>query len=212
MAKELTEKQRRVIEVIQQWIKDHGFPPTIREMGKQLNIKSLRGVTTHLDAIAKKGYLTRQRGARGIRLLIESASATVEQAIRVPILGRIAAGSPLLAEENLDGQLVLDALILGRMNPDSPTRHFALRVQGTSMQGAGILDGDYVVVRQQPEAENGEVVAALLGDEATVKRFYKEEDHVRLQPENPTMQPIIVGREQPLEILGKVVAVFRQMN
>ena len=212
MAKELTEKQRRVIEVIQQWIKDHGFPPTIREMGKQLNIKSLRGVTTHLDAIAKKGYLTSQRGARGIRLLIESASATVDQAIRVPILGRIAAGSPLLAEENLDGQLVLDALILGRMNPDSPTRHFALRVQGTSMQGAGILDGDYVVVRQQPKAENGEVVAALLGDEATVKRFYKEDDHVRLQPENPTMQPIIVGREQPLEILGKVVAVFRQMN
>ena len=212
MAKELTEKQRRVIEVIQQWIKDHGFPPTIREMGKQLNIKSLRGVTTHLDAIAKKGYLTRQRGARGIRLLIQSAAETVDQAIRVPILGRIAAGSPLLAEENLDGQLVLDALILGRMNPDSPTRHFALRVQGTSMQGAGILDGDYVVVRQQPKAENGEVVAALLGDEATVKRFYKEDDHVRLQPENPTMQPIIVGREQPLEILGKVVAVFRQMN
>lgn len=212
MGKELTEKQRRVIEAIREWIATQGYPPTIRELGKTLGIKSLRGVTTHLDAIAKKGYLSRQRGARGIKLLLEFAANTVEDAIRVPIVGRIAAGQPLLAEENLDGQLVLDALILGRLSPTSPTRHFALKVQGRSMEGAGIMSGDYVVVRQQPNAENGEVVAALLGEEATVKRFYKEENRIRLQPENATMQPIMIGRDQPFEILGKVVAVFRQMS
>ena len=209
MAQELTQRQRRVIEAIQAWITEHGFPPTIRELGKQVGIKSLRGVTTHLDALAKKGHLTRQRSARGIRLLQESGSYTT--AHYVPIVGRIAAGAPLLAQEHLEGQLLIDASLLGQREPEHPSPHFALRVRGESMQGAGILDGDYVIVRQQPHAEHGDIVVALLGDEATVKRLFKDGDRIRLHPEHPTMAPIVVEPGQPIEILGKVVAAFRQL-
>src|SRR5437879_3255268 len=109
MTKDLTERQQRVVQAIQSWIGEYGYPPTIRELGKQLGIKSLRGVTTHLDAIAKKGYLSRQRGARGIRLLMQSAMASVANVFRIPIVGRISAGAPLLAEEQLDGHLTIDS-------------------------------------------------------------------------------------------------------
>ena len=211
MAKEATERQKRVITAIQEWIKEHGFPPTIRELGKQLGIKSLRGVTTHLDALAKKGLLVRKRAARGIRLLTEAASRATENLLRVPIVGRIAAGQPLLAEEHLEGELVVDASLVGKAPAERAASHFALRVRGRSMQGAGIVNGDYVIVRQQPTAESGEIVVALIGEEATVKRFFKDEDHIRLQPDNPAMDPIIVDKDQPVEILGKVVAVFRKL-
>ena len=212
MAKEATERQKRVITAIQEWIKEHGFPPTIRELGKQLGIKSLRGVTTHLDALAKKGLLVRKRAARGIRLLTEAASRATENLLRVPIVGRIAAGQPLLAEEHLEGELVVDASLVGKAPAERTVSHFALRVRGRSMQGAGIVNGDYVIVRQQPTAESGEIVVALIGEEATVKRFFKDEDHIRLQPDNPAMDPIIVDKDQPVEILGKVVAVFRKLT
>ena len=212
MAKDLTERQRGVLNAIQAWIKEQGYPPTIRELGKQLGIKSLRGVTTHLDAIARKGHIDRRRHARGIRVLVEQGATAVEHTLRVPIVGRIAAGTPLFAAEHLDGQLVIDASLIGQERADSAAVHFALRVKGDSMQGAGILDGDYVIVRQQPDADNGDVVAALLGEDATVKRFYKEGDRVRLQPEHPTMEPLLVSSEQGVLILGKVVAVFRQLT
>jgi repressor LexA len=210
MSKTLTDRQQLVIDAIQGWIRDNGYPPTIRELGKQLGIKSLRGVTTHLDAIAKKGYLSRQRGARGIRLLVDSGLAALDQAIKIPILGRIAAGQPLLAEGQVEGHLVLDPALVGKPVM-SGSSHFALKVRGESMISAGILDGDFVIVRQQPDAENGQIVAVLMGDEATVKRLFKEQDHIRLQPEHPTMEPIILSRQQSITILGKVVAVFRKM-
>lgn len=210
MKRELTERQQRVVHAIRAWITEHGYPPTIRELGKLLGIKSLRGVTTHLDALAKKGHLTRQRSARGIRLLQESGSYTT--AHYVPIVGRIAAGAPLLAEERVEGQLLIDASLLGQRESEHPPQHFALRVRGVSMQDAGILDGDYVIVRQQPSAEHGEIVVALLGDEATVKYLFKEQDRIRLQPAHPTMDPIVVEPSQPVEILGKVVAVFRKLS
>lgn len=214
MAKELTQRQQRVIEAIQAWIKEHGFPPTIRELGKQVGIKSLRGVTTHLDALVKKGHLARQRGARGIRVLMGNAPTAVgaTQALRVPIVGRIAAGGPLLAQERLEGELLVDPSVLGKSPGGAEAAsHFALRVRGRSMQGAGILNGDFVIVRQQPTADNGEIVAALIGEEATVKRFFREDDHIRLQPENPAMEPLLLTKDQPVEILGKVVAVFRAL-
>ena len=202
----LTQRQEHVVKTIKQWIHEHGFPPTIRELGQRLGIKSLRGVTTHLDALAKKGQLTRSRGARGIRL----SASWVEQVMSVPIVGRIAAGQPLLAEEQIEGRLMVDASRLGEM-ADATHQHFALKVKGNSMQGAGILDGDYVIVRQQPDAQNGDIAAALIGDEATVKRFFKEDNRIRLQPEHPEMEPIMVDADQPVQVLGKIVAVFRQL-
>ena len=211
MTKDLTERQQRVVQAIESWIGDHGYPPTIRELGKQLGIKSLRGVTTHLDAIAKKGFLSRQRGARGIRLLMQSAANGMERMLRIPIVGRISAGAPLLADEQLDGHLTIDASFMGSTTAEPAVSHFALKVSGESMIQAGILSGDFVIVRQQPSAQNGEIVVALMGDEATVKRFYREDDHIRLQPEHPTMAPIMVSRDEPVAILGKVVGVFRRM-
>ncbi len=209
MPKELTDRQKSVLQTIREWIKEHGYPPTIREIGKRLGIRSLRGVTTHLDAIAKKGHLSRQRSARGIRLLMESTASTVATAMHIPIIGRIAAGQPLLAQEQVEGHLAIDAKLLGK-SPESAA-HFALRVHGESMVNAGILDGDYVIVRQQPTVDDGEIVVALLGEEATVKRLFREQDSIRLQPEHPTMEPIIVTKPQSVEILGRVIAVFRAL-
>jgi repressor LexA len=208
MAKRLTKRQETVLEMIRTWIREHGYPPTIRELGQRLGIKSLRGVTTHLDAIAKKGFLKREPRARSISLL--DALAPFEQALRVPVVGRIRAGAPVLAQEQVEGHVVIDGAWIGAPASQSAP-HFALQVKGDSMINAGIIDGDYVIVRQQPEAQNGEIVVGLLGDEATIKRFFKEGDQVRLQPEHPTMEPILVPASQPFAILGKVVAVFRKL-
>jgi len=210
MAKKLTTRQKTVLEAIRAWIRERGYPPTIRELGKQLGIKSLRGVTTHLDAIAKKGFLTREPGARSIRL--RDLVAPFDQAVQIPVVGRVKAGSPVLAQEHVEGHVVVDGSWMGRTKGADATAHFALKVRGESMTNAGILDGDFVIVRQQPTAQDGDIVVALVGDEATVKRFYKERDHVRLQPEHPTMEPLIVTKQHALAILGKVVAVFRKLG
>ena len=209
MAKKLTTRQQTVLDVIKQWIRTRGYPPTIREMGKQLGIKSLRGVTTHLDAIAKKGFLRREPRARSISLV--DMLQPFEQALRIPVVGRIRAGEPALAQEHVEGHVVVDGAWLGGASRTDDVPHFALKVRGDSMINAGILDGDFVIVRQQSTAEDGEIVVALLGDEATVKRLYKDTDRVRLQPAHPSMQPIIVTKPQTVAILGKVVAVFRTM-
>ncbi len=209
MAKQLTTRQHTVVETIRAWIRERGYPPTIRELGQLLGIKSLRGVTTHLDAIAKKGFLKREPRARSIRLL--DLVAPFEQAIRVPVVGRIRAGEPILAQEQVEGHVVIDGSWIGATPSTMTVQHFALKVRGDSMINAGILDGDFVIVRQQPTAEDGEIVVALLGEEATIKRFFKTADHVRLQPEHPTMEPLIVDKQQALSVLGKVVAVFRSI-
>ncbi len=209
MAKQLTKRQHAVLETIRGWIRQRGYPPTIRELGKLLGIRSLRGVTTHLDAIAKKGFLKREPRARSISLL--DVMAPFEHALRVPLVGRVRAGQPVLAQEHVEGHVVIDGDWIGAAaSPDAPP-HFALQVRGESMINAGILDGDYVIVRQHPAAESGEIVVALVGDEATVKRFLKEGEQIRLQPEHPTMEPIVVSADKPLTILGKVVAVFRRL-
>ena len=212
MAKQLTKRQHTVLDTIRAWIKQHGYPPTIRELGQQLGIKSLRGVTTHLDAIAKKGFLKREPRARSISLM--DLLTPFEQALRVPIVGRVRAGAPVLSEEHVEGHVVVDGGWIGASGAGAPNtpQHFALKVKGDSMINAGILDGDHVIVRQQPTVEEGEIVVALLGDEATVKRFYRQGDQIRLQPEHPGMGPILVTKQQPLTILGKVVAVFRSLG
>lgn len=209
MAKQLTTRQQTVLETIRTWIHQRGYPPTIRELGKLLGIRSLRGVTTHLDAIAKKGFLKREPKARSISLL--DLMAPFEHALRVPIVGRIRAGEPVLAQEQVEGHVVVDGDWIGGVPAAGAPTHFALKVTGDSMINAGILEGDYVIVRQQPSAESGEIVVALLGDDATVKRLVKDGNDIRLQPEHPTMEPIPVTPEKPLSILGKVVAVFRKI-
>jgi repressor LexA len=209
MAKQLTKRQFTVLETIRNWIRQRGYPPTIRELGQQLGIRSLRGVTTHLDAIAKKGFLKREPKARSISLL--DIVAPFEQALRVPVVGRIRAGTPMLAQEHVESHVVIDGAWIGAKDSPPTAQHFALKVSGDSMITAGILDGDCVIVRQQPTAESGDIVVALLGDDATVKRFIKDGDAIRLQPEHPTMEPLLITPSQPLTILGKVVAVFRQI-
>lgn len=211
----LTHRQRQVLELIRRLLSDQGAPPTIRELREGLALKSLRGVTIHLDALARKGYIHRSRQARGIRLLDiggrrwasggRAAEVTPVPAL-IPVLGRIAAGQPLLAEQNVEEHLAVDP----RWIPAPGC--FAVRVHGDSMTGAGISDGDYVIVRPQPEAENGQIVAVLIDGEATVKRFYRERGgRIRLQPENPVLEPIFVHpRDQSVRILGRVVGLFRK--
>ena len=210
MAKQLTNRQHAVLDTIREWIRERGYPPTIRELGQRLGIKSLRGVTTHLDAIAKKGFLKRESRARSISLM--DVMAPFGHALRVPVVGQVRAGTPVLAEEHVEGHVVIDGGWIGATaapgSPEAP-QHFALKVAGDSMINAGILEGDYVIVRQQPTADSGDIVVALVGDEATVKRLLTQDSQITLQPEHPTMEPIIVTAGQPLTILGKVVGVFR---
>ncbi|MDI7267962.1 MAG: transcriptional repressor LexA [Myxococcota bacterium] len=202
----LTRRQQTVLEFIQTSIRRDGYPPTLREIGAHFGIRSTNGVNDHLRALEKKGFLTRKdMKSRALRPTGPVGAAVME----VPIVGRVAAGVPVLALENLEGTIRMDGSLL----PDEPARCFALRVRGESMIDAGIRDGDIVFVRQQDGAASGSIVVAMLGDEATVKRFFTEGGRVRLQPENPAMAPIIVPAADAasLRILGVVVGVYRRI-
>lgn len=201
MTKQLTARQREVLEAIRDYQSRKGYPPSIRELGKTLSISSLRGVTIHLDAIEKKGWIERESTSRSIRLL--GAPNVSQPQVSVPLLGSIAAGLPLLAVENVESYVPVPAEMAAKS-----AELFALRVRGDSMTGDAILDGDTIVVRSQPTAENGEVVAALIGDEATVKRLDKSSKPARLLPSNPNYEPIELRRDD-VRILGKVVGLVR---
>ena len=206
----LTHRQRQVFQLIRRHLSESGAPPTIRELREGLALKSLRGVTVHLDALVRKGYIQRSRQARGIRLIKNdgpSAATVTPVPYLIPVVGRIAAGQPLLAEQHVEEQLAVDP----RWVPGPGC--FSVRVHGESMIGAGINDGDYAVIRPQQDAENGQIVAVLIEGEATVKRFYRERrGQIRLQPENPTLDPILLHpRDQSIRILGKVVGLFRKL-
>ncbi len=226
----LTQRQRLVLELIRRSTASSGRPPTLREMGEQLGIASTNGVRDHLQALIDKGYIRRDgRSARGIRVLRTGDGVEVEVAgsrhslsgredslaraalagdvVRVPVIGRVAAGQPVLAEQNVEQYLTVDRGIIR----DGDV--FALRVQGDSMRDAGILDGDYVFVRQQSTAQPRDIVVALIDDETTVKRFVPAGDTIRLEPENPAYQPIVVRHDdRRLAILGKVSAVLRTIT
>ena len=213
---ELTERQKEILRFIARKSEEQGFPPTIREIGVEFNIRSTNGVNDHLKALERKGFL--QRGELQSRALVMTPAARAllgmgtpknSRVIEVPLVGRVAAGSPLLAEQNLDDSVEVDAGLL----PHGGKEVFALRVKGDSMIGDGILDGDLVFVRRQPNARPGEIVVAMIEGEATVKRFFPEGDRVRLQPANPTMSPIYVERAEArdLALLGLVVGVFRKV-
>ena len=206
MPQPLTKRQQDVLDYLRRAIASKGYPPSIREMCRDLKIKSLRGVTLHLDALARKGHLTRSRAARSIQLLTDHAHRALQRARAVPILGRVAAGQPLLADQQIEETLAVDERWAG-----SQGDVFALRVKGESMMNAGILNGDYVLVHRQSSADDGQIVVALLEDEATVKRLVRERDRILLKPEHPHMRPIVVERGAPLRIIGKVIGVYRRM-
>ena len=203
--KMLTDKQKNVYEFIKQQVGQVGFPPSVREIAQAFSI-STRAAYDHLRAIEKKGYIRRDPmkpraieiiGFRGLSL------RNSDEVAMIPLVGRVAAGQPILAEENIEDYMAFPASMVQSGNV------FALKVNGDSMIEDGILDGDYVLVREQIVAERGETVVALLGDEATVKRFYPEKNQVRLVPANAAMQPIITN---DVSIVGKVVGVFRRLN
>jgi len=201
---ELTKRQTMVLDFIRASIEERGYPPTIREIGTHMGIRSTNGVNDHLKALEKKGYLVRDElKSRALR----PADTILEEA-EIPILGRIAAGTPLLAQENVEDTVRVDSFFLGNTH-----QVFALRVVGESMIEDGIYDGDYIFVRKQITANAGQIVVALIEDEATVKRFYPEGDRIRLQPANASMAPIYVRKEdfRQTAILGVVCGVYRRM-
>ncbi len=213
---ELTAKQREMLDAVQDWIREYGRPPTLREMAVRMGVSSTNAIRDHLRSLETKGFLKREaRLSRGLEVIQGGKTdeptplATAERpanVIGIPLIGRVAAGAPILAEENIEDTLYLDKFFVREGDL------FALQVKGSSMINAGIFDGDYVFVKQQPDANRGEIIVALIGDEATVKTYYPENGHVRLQPENDTMKPIIVGPGDPeLRIVGKVSAVLRKM-
>ncbi|MDO8885403.1 transcriptional repressor LexA [Candidatus Oleimmundimicrobium sp.] len=201
--KSLTKRQQQILDFILAEIHKKGYPPSVRDIGKAVGLSSTSTVHSHLSSLEKKGYLRRDPAKpRAIEVLgfREAEIGLPPSKIRsVPVVGRIAAGTPLLAEENIEDTFPLPA----DMVKDNA---FILKTKGDSMVGAGIFENDYLVVRQQSTAQNGDIVVALLGEEATVKRFYKEKDRIRLQPENPAMEPIF---SQDVIILGKVTALLR---
>ncbi len=216
----LTQRQQMVLDFIRQSIHDRGYPPTLREIGARMGIRSTNGVNDHLRALERKGYLTREdmksRALRPTNLAVQALGdlGPVELAandvdlIEVPVLGRVAAGLPLLAEEH-----VIDTVRIDRTLVKGGREVFGLKVHGDSMIDAGILSGDYIFVKKQLTANRGDIVVALIGDEATVKSYYPEKDHVRFQPANKTMAPILVRAMdfKPTMLLGVVVGVFRRL-
>ena len=204
--RELTSRQRDVLGFIRTFTGRHGVPPTVREIGERFRVTP-RAAFDHLRALERKGMLQRRASAgRTSRALTLTGAAITAGYRSIPILGRVAAGLPLLAEENRDGELPLAATAL----PDGGEDVFALRVRGDSMINAHICDGDLVLVRRQDHAQPQEIVVALVDDEATVKRFLRDGDRVVLKPEHPTMAPIVVDpRERQVRILGKVVGLLR---
>ena len=186
---------------------NRGFPPSVREICEAVNLKSTSSVHSHLETLEKNGYIRRDpTKPRAIEIVDDNFNLVRREMVNVPIIGKVAAGQPLLAVENIEGYFPIPSEFM----PNNKT--FMLVVQGDSMINAGIFNGDYVVVEQQQTAENGQKVVALVEDSATVKTFYKEKDHIRLQPENDSMSPIIVQPDQTFQILGKVIGVFRFMR
>ena len=204
----ITPKQQEILDYIKNEILNRGFPPAVREICEAVNLKSTSSVHSHLEALEKNGYIRRDATKpRAIEIIDDNFNLVRREVVNVPIIGTVAAGQPLLAVENIEGYFPIPAEFM----PNSQS--FLLKIKGESMINAGIFDGDYVMVAQQDTVENGEKVVALIEDSATVKTFYKEEEHIRLQPENDYMDPILVNPDkETVQILGKVIGVFRFMK
>lgn len=197
----ITPKQQEILDFIKSEILNKGYPPTVRDICEAVHLKSTSSVHSHLETLEKNGYIRRDpTKPRAIEIMDDSFYVVRHEVVNVPMVGTVAAGQPILAAENIESYFPVPAEYI----PNADT--FMLKVKGNSMMNAGIYDGDQILVQQQTSAENGDIVVALVDDSATVKTFYKENGHYRLQPENDTMSPIIVDE---VTILGKVFGVFR---
>jgi repressor LexA len=202
----LTDRQKEILDFISRSIIKRGYPPTLREIGSHFGIRSTNGVNDHLRALEKKGYLQREDlKSRALRPIVSSTGQLVD----VPVLGQVAAGQPVLAVRNHDDSVRVDRFFIG-----DNREVFALRVKGDSMIEDGIFDGDYVFVRKQLQANSGETVVAMIGDEATVKRYYPEGDTIRFQPANARLEPIYVRKRdfKSVNLLGVVIGVYRKLH
>ena len=218
--RKLSKRQEQILEFVREYASDHGYPPSVREIGAACGLASPSTVHVHLKVLQDAGYIRRDPNKPRALEVVGMEHAKPQTApkddksvklefvgkeagtVSLPLVGRVAAGTPILAEQNIEETITLPTSLVG----DSSS--YVLRVRGESMIGAGIFDGDYIVVREQAEAHNGEIVVALIDDSATVKTFYREADRIRLQPENPTMEPIYATNPR---ILGRVTAVIRSL-
>ncbi|HPF87845.1 MAG TPA: transcriptional repressor LexA [Candidatus Limiplasma sp.] len=193
------ESQEKIFAYIQKVVKEKGYPPSVREICEATGLRSTSTVHAHLKRLEKRGLISRD-SMKPRAITLSSEVQMTEMVSAVPVVGRVTAGVPILANENIEEYISIPNILLGE------GEHYILGVRGESMINAGIMDGDYVVVKKQQEANNGDIVVAMIDDEATVKRFYRENGHIRLQPENPAMQPILCKQ---VTILGKVVSLYR---
>jgi len=199
----LTKRQQEIFEFIKRYSGEHGYPPTVRDIGKAIGLTSSSTVHAHLSNLEKLGLLKRDpTKPRAIEVLVDKAKSLVTPT-GLPLVGQVAAGAPILADENVEDYVEVPPIAGGDAG------EFVLRVKGDSMRDAGILDGDHVTVQRQKTARNGEIVVALVGEEATVKRYFKEKDHIRLQPENDAHEPI---RTRDVDIIGRVVGLCRRVT
>jgi repressor LexA len=202
--KNLTPRQKQILNFIKKEVQHKNYPPSVREIGIEVGLSSSSTVHSHLNTLEKKGYIRRDpTKPRAIEILDPQALQFREDVVRIPVLGQVAAGSPILAEENIEDYFPVPASLV------KDDQVFMLRIRGDSMEGAGIFHDDYVIVRQQNSAVNNDIVVALLEDEATVKRFLKQKDHVVLQAENELYEPIIARN---VMVLGKVIGLFREIH
>lgn len=211
MKQELTERQQEILSFIHQFRDENGYPPTLREIGKRFEISSTFGVKRHLDALVKKGYLNIESNAsRGISILRDDLVIDADRNDifrKIPIVGRVAAGSPILAIENIEGSIVIDPAFM-KKSQDC----FALKVKGDSMVNAGIFENDLVIVTPRSNAVNGDIIVAMLEDEVTVKSFEKKNEAIRLLPQNDNYSPIEIDKSKEFKIIGKVTGVVRWLN
>jgi repressor LexA len=213
--KQLTERQEEIFTFIQQYQQESGYPPTLREIGKRFGISSTFGVKRHLDALTKKGYLNiLSNASRGISINREDFETTkaityteINNLNKIPIIGRVAAGSPILAEENIEGSIVIDP---GFLKKDADS--FALKVKGDSMIEAGIFEDDLVIISPKAFAVNGDIIVARVDDEVTVKIYENKNQQIRLIPQNKMYEPIVINNKNEFSIVGKVTGVLRWLN
>ena len=200
----LTNRQKDVLDYIKSYVANHGYPPAVREIGAALGLNSPATIQSHITALEAKGYIKKTNSKYRSLEIVGNNEYLNEDVAQVPLLGKITAGSPIEAIETPDEYFSLPTYLI----PNNE-EVFTLKVSGESMINAGIFDGDFILVEETPTASDNDIIVALLEDSVTVKRFFKEEDHIRLQPENDTMEPIIVPQDSPFSIVGRVIGLYR---